>query len=65
MTEPDLLDLIRAANWLAEEARLAQKFKRHTIHLPIRTAERLADILLAAVNRHAPTDPDPAPDATS
>ena len=49
--ELDAVAMIRAANWLAEEARLAVRGKRHAVCIPTRTAERLADALLAAVNR--------------
>lgn len=51
MTDPDTMDMIRAASWLAQEAREARRGKGRTVQLQPATAERLADVLLAAVNR--------------
>lgn len=50
-SEPDTLDMIRAASWLAQDAREARKGKGRSVCMSPQTAERLADILLAAVNR--------------
>ena len=44
-------ELIRAAEWLAGEIRLAERQDAHTIPLTLPIARRLCDALLAAVNR--------------
>lgn len=51
MTDPDCVHMIRAASWLAQDAREARRGKGRTVQMQPQTAERLADILLAAVNR--------------
>lgn len=51
MNEPDLLDMIKAAGWLAQDAREARLGKGRMVQLQPATAERLSDIILAAVNR--------------
>lgn len=51
MTDPDCVYMIRAASWLAQDAREARKGKGRPVQIQPATAERLADILLAAVNR--------------
>lgn len=49
--EPDTMAMIKAASWLAEEARQARKGKDGRVQMHPLTAERLSDTLLAAVNR--------------
>lgn len=51
MNDPDCVYMIRAASWLAQDAREARKGKGRSVCMSPQTAERLADILLAAVNR--------------
>jgi len=51
VNDPDAVDMIRAATWLAQDAREARKGKGRSVCMSPQTAERLADILLAAVNR--------------
>ena len=57
--DPDMVDMIRLASFLAQDATEARKGKGRRVSLTPAQAERAADILLAYVNRrieeaHAP-----------
>ena len=49
--EPDMVDMIRLASYLAAEATAARKRKNGRVQLDPKIAERASDILLAYVNR--------------
>lgn len=43
--------ILKAAEWLAGEIRLAERQGAHGVHLPIRTARRLVDAMLETINQ--------------
>jgi hypothetical protein len=49
--DPDMVDMIRLASYLAQDAAEARKGKGRRVSLTPAQAERAADILLAYVNR--------------
>lgn len=49
--EPDMVDMIRLASYLAAEATAARKRKNGRVQLDPKLAERASDILLAYINR--------------
>ncbi len=49
--DPDMVDMIRLASYLAQEATEARKGKGRRVSMSPAQAERASDILLAYVNR--------------